>query len=518
MKFVCEQCGSKYSIADDRVVNKALKIKCKKCSNIITVSDPKVRQSKLPRKAFDSVSLNPEPLTRPSSPPPVRKKKRTFPGDKLKDSIEPKGLPKPKAPPDLLNAVKRSEEAIESDKKINAGWFVGIDNVPKGPMSALKIRSFRRTGKVNDDSLVWKEGMIEWTPLGQVSELVALLARIDETGARSEKAETEDFALPKLGIVEEQAPSDSSQLKDRSLGVEPDRIDASKPESGAESSFFNQPFASPPQSMTREKGGIADAMGIEIEGDVGTLRSLVPPKPAGGLHSRMILLAAVGFFAVSLVTLGVALFSDGDSGETKTSVQTVEKVIERVVYLDRPAGDSSLLSITERPRTEKDEEQDTEEGLQKSKLGKGVSKSLEDKSGEPDARTKELIERMGVSAPTGGAPVGGEAKKQAPNRASGVGLLTANQVKAVVDSNKRELKSCYERALKQGEAPDDRDIRVDFKVTVGSSGMVKRVDIAGEGAGVSNLSSCLKRSVGKWVFPQSSQDSPIEFPFVFSPR
>src|SRR6476660_926574 len=37
MKIVCDSCGTKYSIADEKVRGKVFKIRCKKCSHIIVV-------------------------------------------------------------------------------------------------------------------------------------------------------------------------------------------------------------------------------------------------------------------------------------------------------------------------------------------------------------------------------------------------------------------------------------------------------------------------------------------------
>ena len=37
MKIVCDSCGAKYSIADEKVQGKVFKIRCKKCSNVIVV-------------------------------------------------------------------------------------------------------------------------------------------------------------------------------------------------------------------------------------------------------------------------------------------------------------------------------------------------------------------------------------------------------------------------------------------------------------------------------------------------
>ena len=45
MKFVCDRCQTKYSIADDKVRGKVLKVRCKTCQNVITVREPGARPS-----------------------------------------------------------------------------------------------------------------------------------------------------------------------------------------------------------------------------------------------------------------------------------------------------------------------------------------------------------------------------------------------------------------------------------------------------------------------------------------
>jgi predicted Zn finger-like uncharacterized protein len=37
MRIVCDNCGAKYQISDDKVRNKVFKIRCKKCSHTIVV-------------------------------------------------------------------------------------------------------------------------------------------------------------------------------------------------------------------------------------------------------------------------------------------------------------------------------------------------------------------------------------------------------------------------------------------------------------------------------------------------
>ena len=45
MKFVCDRCQTKYSIADDKVRGKVLKVRCKTCQNVITVREAGARPS-----------------------------------------------------------------------------------------------------------------------------------------------------------------------------------------------------------------------------------------------------------------------------------------------------------------------------------------------------------------------------------------------------------------------------------------------------------------------------------------
>ena len=40
MKFKCDQCGTRYTIADEKVRRKVLKIRCKVCEHIMVVRDP----------------------------------------------------------------------------------------------------------------------------------------------------------------------------------------------------------------------------------------------------------------------------------------------------------------------------------------------------------------------------------------------------------------------------------------------------------------------------------------------
>jgi len=51
-----------------------------------------------------------------------------------------------------------------------ADWFYGKDNAQHGPISDLEIRSLISTGQIDPTTIIWREGMKEWSPLKDVSE------------------------------------------------------------------------------------------------------------------------------------------------------------------------------------------------------------------------------------------------------------------------------------------------------------------------------------------------------------
>ncbi|MBN2360253.1 MAG: zinc-ribbon domain-containing protein, partial [Deltaproteobacteria bacterium] len=77
MKFFCDKCNTKYSIADDKVRGKILKIRCKKCGNVIVVRElvptPEVARasrSPAPAPAPAPAPRSPAPAPAPRSPAP----------------------------------------------------------------------------------------------------------------------------------------------------------------------------------------------------------------------------------------------------------------------------------------------------------------------------------------------------------------------------------------------------------------------------------------------------------------
>jgi predicted Zn finger-like uncharacterized protein len=117
MKIVCDSCGTKYSISDDKVRGKVFKIRCKKCSHIIVV-----------RGTNEAAAA---------------------------------AAPAAAAPADA------------------GGWHLVVDGDQVGPVSEADIRGRIERGEVNAETYVWKEGFADWLKLSAIPELAPLVQPAD---------------------------------------------------------------------------------------------------------------------------------------------------------------------------------------------------------------------------------------------------------------------------------------------------------------------------------------------------
>jgi len=129
MKIVCDACQAKYSIADDKIQGKAFKIRCKKCNHIIVV--------------------------------------KTGGEGAAASTAAPAAA--------VAEKSKATATAASADQAV---WHVVVDGEQVGPLAEAEVKDRLRQGKINSDTLVWKEGFADWMQLSTVPELTAILARI----------------------------------------------------------------------------------------------------------------------------------------------------------------------------------------------------------------------------------------------------------------------------------------------------------------------------------------------------
>lgn len=523
MKFVCEHCHSKYNIADSKVQGKVLKIRCKKCGNVIEVRDPGAAAV--------------EGRSEPEKKAPAKGKLE----GRFAESFRSGEATRRRGTPGLRRAVERSAETMERDETELKVWFVALENKPIGPVQARTVHRYQQAGKVGDDTLVWKEGLPDWTALRNCKELVGLLAKLDIAasleGGQERERPPEPEAEPKLGLFADERPAEKpgekiapaprpeSPLRGQAVG----RVDGwgdlpeAPPgeEKGATAGAGDFVPEAPPADESANDEAAEDFFGDfsdGMESEVADIRTISPPRVLGG-GERWVKIAAVGFLGLAITVLGVAVFT-GESAEPKVVKEVVEKVVEvekeKIVYRDRPRSVETEKGEKAKSGDEKKKGAAKVASAKKS----GSSGSQGSKELSADEKKKKLLEQMGLLAPSGEHElVGGSGDKtSASGSGSGSGDLTQSQIRKVVNKNRSSLQICYERSLKQGEAPEDSDVKANIRFTVGSSGMVKKVSIGGSVARYPGLEACMSRAVKKWVFPSSKGDSPVDFPTLFTPR
>jgi len=113
MKIQCQSCQAKYTIADEKVLGKVVKIRCKKCSATIVINGNETR-------------------------PP-------------EDNAD--------------------THVFDYAAGANDQWTVNVADGDQRTMTSQEIASEYRAGVVNDETYCWKDGMADWLPLREIDQL-----------------------------------------------------------------------------------------------------------------------------------------------------------------------------------------------------------------------------------------------------------------------------------------------------------------------------------------------------------
>jgi predicted Zn finger-like uncharacterized protein len=137
MKITCQTCQSKYTVSDEKVQGKTVKIKCRKCGATILVNSSGATTS--PAGAADAVSIS------------------TTAGE------------------------------------LGVSFLVNVAEGDQRTMSLPEVVDAYNASVVTADTYVWSDGMGDWQPLGQVESIVAAL---NSGGAPTATPEPAAYAAP----------------------------------------------------------------------------------------------------------------------------------------------------------------------------------------------------------------------------------------------------------------------------------------------------------------------------------
>ncbi len=181
MKFFCEQCKAKYQIADEKVAGKTVRMKCRKCGHVIELRAEVTESSAIAHAPSLNAGVPGDAAARPAAPkPPARPPPRPSALATSLTSQKPPA-PRPGTPGALAGAfktnVQREDETSApfdmADLAPGDDWYVAVNGVPVGPIRIAEVRRKAALGAVNEDSLVWQEGLDEWRPLKTFPDLLS---------------------------------------------------------------------------------------------------------------------------------------------------------------------------------------------------------------------------------------------------------------------------------------------------------------------------------------------------------
>ena len=141
MKIQCQSCQAKYTIADEKVVGKVVKIRCKKCSATIVINGNETRPQE------DNADTN----------------------------------------------------VFDYAAGGNEQWTVNVADGDQRTMTAAEIANEYRTGVVNDETYCWKDGMADWLPLREIEQLYGAMKGVGG-GRPPTESQHDDISLPPQSV------------------------------------------------------------------------------------------------------------------------------------------------------------------------------------------------------------------------------------------------------------------------------------------------------------------------------
>jgi predicted Zn finger-like uncharacterized protein len=558
MKFVCDRCQTRYSIADEKVRQKILRIRCKTCGNVIVVQGERVAPS------LAGPAAMPRSQAKPAAPPP------------------------PPLPTSSAPASASLGGGVE--------WYVSISGAQAGPFSRADAAKRILAAKAGQPVHVWKDGMSAWKPAREVSviarelstmrrpppppppppPLPATLAKsagtqpLPDRAGSAPKAEpaTRASTLSKAAEIRTPRPHSSTSGASAtvaSLASVPAPVAQPAPE------FQEDPATKKAEHLPDFSAPLAVVVKEEktppSERPVPPVSLVLEVPPASELSPPIPSIAAVGApgaisetieatasasssiqdsIASSLVALPPPLQPPADTSTARPVARSgptprhqglkyviaaaviVSLVIALVVLTLRgdaakqidPANTVGPAEKVEQPAVE-DPSAGEAEGPN-AKAGRGEKSSPVTRSG---------ARHGGVSAKATAHPVAPTPEQEAAQRrmakapvqsvgaprpnpfAEGAKPVSQDQISAVVrnKNNQAALKTCYERALKMDNHLTSG--RIDVTVSIGTSGVVQRVIIDAPSSFIL-IEPCIKAAVKRWVFPPNTEEYGTNFPLI----
>jgi predicted Zn finger-like uncharacterized protein len=547
MKFVCDRCQTKYSIADDKVRGKVLKVRCKTCQNVITVREPGARPS--------VGSLAP---VRPGGPKPSTGPIPTLgeTHDELSERTAIAAVPAAFMAELAQQQPRRATPPPPPPMGDGIEWFLALEGAQQGPFTRKVLVDKLLSMPKDADVHVWNDQMDGWKPPKDVPDVAKDLAArkppavpvrppvpratpsppVPPLGARRGTQPLTSGVGAKLPAPVGAAahahavPAPHGHHEDPAAGQETP-APAAPPRTRKPTNGVGTHAASPAVALA---GGESDALSA-LNLNLGP--AAVPAAAPGGAVVRH---TAPRLMEVADATAwaGQRGVSEGRHKSTKMAVGLLALVgvIIVVATLNMTKKSTAVPTTPAKGALDSDSLSKLHEDLQKEQANaprQPVQPVVQPQANDTrKAGHHPQVRGRGAQARGGGqttpqpqtAPVAQETQAPPPGMAD-VGRAvkpvaarpsrpppSQGDISRVINNNKIGIKTCYQRALLRDSNLTHGKIVVGL--TIGISGRVRSAKIDGPSS-FRALEPCINEMVRRWTFPQSDEEYGTEFAYVF---
>jgi len=86
--------------------------------------------------------------------------------------------------PEPASGAADAGDAAETQPAAAADWFLAINDEQVGPVGLEELRERWERAEIGPDTLCWRTGLLDWTPLSQIPELAGVLAPLPSRAQR----------------------------------------------------------------------------------------------------------------------------------------------------------------------------------------------------------------------------------------------------------------------------------------------------------------------------------------------
>jgi predicted Zn finger-like uncharacterized protein len=164
MKFSCDSCHARYTIADEKVRGKILRVRCKKCGSSILLKEPEEEVVEQPVVRADDAT-------------------HVLRADDIKRHLAAQvPAPEGSAPKFISRTSPAAVPPPPPTEK--AEWYILIQKEEIGPLRMDELHERATSGKITPRTYLWRDGMPTWARLQAVPELADVLALVPQSAQR----------------------------------------------------------------------------------------------------------------------------------------------------------------------------------------------------------------------------------------------------------------------------------------------------------------------------------------------